>query len=211
LSFERQEVSGLVFEDCDFHGMSFRGADLTNTVFRGCNLQDVELEGAIMKGTIFDLPENGLRGARVGDLSRFFSLKQGERGRVISDPSSARKWFEERTGTRTRIVEPCPAAQQLRHLFGKFVYPTGDFRRSWLDRRAVLAGTRYYDSGLVLRSAVRFGYLLEGERDRILRPEGELYGEIVGYMKELRVTPGLSALLSEACDISKCPHVPLSQ
>ncbi len=209
LSFERQDLSGLLFEDCDFAGQSFRGADLTNTTFRRCDLAGAEFHDAILKGTIFDLPdENALRSAKIGDLSRFFSLRDDARNRVIDDPAAARKWFQERTGSSARIVEPCAPAQQLRHLFGKFVYPTGAFRRSRLDRRGTLAGKRYYAPDQVLNAAIRARYLLEGDRGRIERPEGELYSELVNYTRDLTVSPGLRALLSEVCDIPGCPHVP---
>jgi uncharacterized protein YjbI with pentapeptide repeats len=209
LSFERQDLSGLLFEDCDLTGRSFRGADLTNTTFRGCNLAQAEFQEAILKGTVFHLvDENALRGAKVGDLSRFFSLRDEARDRLIDRPDAARKWFQERTGSTPRIVEPCAAAQQLRHLFGKFVYPTGAFRRSRLDRRGTLAGKRYYAPDQVLNAAIRARYLLEGDRGRIERPEGELYSELVNYTRDLTVSPGLRALLSEVCSLPGCPHVP---
>jgi hypothetical protein len=199
----------LIFEDCDFAGQSFRGADLTNTTFRRCNLAAAEFQEAILKGTIFDLPDkDALRGAKIGDLSRFFSLRDGAPDRVIDDPAGARQWLQERTGSAARIVEPCAAAQQLRHLFGKFVYPTGAFRRSWLDRRGTLSGKRYCDPEQVLNAAIRARYLLERDRGRIERPEGELYSEFVNYTRDLTVSPGLRALLSEVCDIPGCPHVP---
>ncbi len=212
-SLERQDLSGLVFEDCDLKGMSFRGADLTNTVFRRCSLQKADLEGAMLRGTTFVLAEEtALEGARLGDLTRFYSIRTREQGRSIDDHATARKWFERHTRIHSPIVEPCSAAQQLRHLFGKFVRPNGDFRRSWLDRRGTLAGTRYHGNPeRLLEATVRAGYLIEGDRNRIVRPEGEPYSEVVDYMKDLRVSPGIRVLLADVCDIRGCTHVPLSQ
>jgi hypothetical protein len=212
-SLERQDLSGLVFEDCDLSNMSFRGADLTNTVFRRCRLRDASLEDAILRGTTFVLDEDAaLEGARFGDLTRFFSIRTRESGRLIDDHAAARKWFERTTRIGSKIVEPCPSAQQLRHLFGKFVRPSGDFRRSWLDRRGVLAGARYHDDPeQVLDAAVRAGYLLEGDRNRIVRPEAEPYSEVVNYMKDLRMSPGIRALLADVCKIDGCAHVPPPQ
>ncbi len=212
-SFERQDLSGLVFEDCNLEGMSFRGADLTNTIFRRCILRGADLESAILRGTTFVLAEEtALKDARLGDLTRFFSIRTRESGRLVDDYAAARRWLERHTLTRTRAVEPCRAARQLRHLFGKFVRPSGDFRRSWLDRRGTLAGARYHDDpDRVLEATIRAGYLLEGDRNRVLRPEGEPYSEMVNYMKDLRVSPGIRALLADICDVNGCTHVSAPQ
>jgi len=67
----------------------------------------------------------------------------------------------------------------------------------------------------VLREEVRrhlknHGYLLEEERyrDRIRRPEGPLYSELVGFATSLNITPGIRALLDDVCDKENRPHVP---
>jgi hypothetical protein len=101
---------------------------------------------------------------------------------------------------------------QLRLLFGKLVRPNGQARRSWIDRKAALAGRRIHKPEIVLNCAVRYGYLSENAvRQRVERPDGQLDAEFVSYVSDLRLTDGLRSLLAEACDIEGCAHVPTAR
>jgi hypothetical protein len=209
IGFERRDLSGMLFRGLDFSGVSFRGSDLTDTQFDHCTLTDANFEEAILKNTGFLLDDDALRGAKFGDLAHFHSLR-AESGRTLSEHSETQRWIDERTGVPTRIIQPCRAAQQLRYLFGKFVHPNGIARRAMLDRRAVLSGKRFQDPEKALEAAIRYGYLTEEERfrDRIKRTDGDLYSEMVEYVKALKLSPGLRILLSDVCGSEGCPHIP---
>jgi hypothetical protein len=212
IPYERHDLSGLEFEGLDLHTVSFRGCNLTDTEFRNCNLRGAVFVDAIIKNTGFlSLPPDGLRGAEIGDLTTFFSMRL-DRARVVEDHGEAHRWFQQRTQERAPMVEPCASALQLRYLFNKLVYPNGTVRRSWLTRRAVLSGKRFHSSPEdVLEAAIRHGYLHEEERyrDRIHRPEGRQYSELVEYAASLRLTAGIKALLDDVCYREGCPHVPV--
>ncbi|MEX2236248.1 MAG: pentapeptide repeat-containing protein [Dehalococcoidia bacterium] len=207
--FERKDLSGILFESVDLRGASFVGADLSDTEFRSCDLTDANLTEAIFRNTKFANSEK-LRGVQVGDLSRFYSINV-PKGLTITTPSEARQWLIKASGRPVKVVEPCPPAMQLRHMFGKFVTPSGMARRSWLDKRGFLNGRRYHDPQEVLSAALRTGYLREEkDRDRIYRPDGDAYSELVGYASNFTLTPGLRALLSQSCDAEGCPHIPMA-
>lgn len=210
IPFERRDLSGLVFRSLELDGVSFAGCDLTDTRFIKCSLKGANLIDAILRNTTFiAIPHDGLREAKVGDLSKFYSVRVGET-KTISDHEEARAWFSEVTGQRPQSIRPCPAALQLRYILNKFVYPNGKPRRMSLARRAVLSGRRFMKSPeLVLEAAIRHGYLLEDmNRDRIERATGDPYSEMVGFATDMRVSPGLLAVLSEVCDAEECAHVP---
>jgi hypothetical protein len=92
----------------------------------------------------------------------------------------------------------------------KFVRPDGQPRRSWLDLKAVVAGKRFYDPDAVSRAALRYGYLVRDEgRERLKRPDGDAYGEMVNFVTSLGLSPGLRTVLDDVCDVASCDHVPL--
>lgn len=146
----------------------------------------------------------------MGDLTTFFSIRV-DRGLLLDDHSKTRKWLQRQTNERPPMVEPCNACQQLRFLFNKLVYPDGTIRRSWLTRRAMISGKRFHSSANdILESAIKHGYLQEEERyrDRIRRPDGPLYSELVKFATSLHITPGIKTLLDDVCHEENCPHVP---
>lgn len=210
--FERRDLAGVVFRDLDLHGVSFRGADLTDVQFERCDLKQAIFEGAILKNTAFapKTPQD-LRGARFGDMERFYSIRIGS-GKAISDLSHVKQWIDEHTGIIVEPIEPCDAARQLRYLFGKFIHPNGAPKRATLDRRGVLSGKPFYDPEKTLKAAVKFGYLTEEERfrDRITRAEGDAYDEMIAFVRDLALSDTIKALLDVVCPKRGCPHVPLS-
>jgi len=212
IPYERHDLSGLVFDGLDLQGISFSGCNLTDTEFRSCNLREAIFVNAILRNTAFlSLPTNGLSNAEIGDLTTFFSMRV-DRGKVIENHGEARKWFQRRTEESASMVEPCNSSLQLRYLFNKLVSPDGTIRRSWLNRRAMLSGKRFHSpTEDVLEAAIRHGYLREEERyrDRIHRPEGRLYSELVEFATSLHLTPGIKALLDDVCDRESCPHSPI--
>lgn len=209
LPLDRQDLAGVVFEDLDLAGVSFRSADLTDTVFRRCDLRGAKFDDAILSNTAFsELADDALAGAEVGTLSRFFSMRVDRAG-IVRTPALAGSWFEERTRVSGPVVDPCEAALQLRHLFHKFVRPDGTARRSWLDRKALDRGTRFADPALTSDAAVQYGYLVPDQaRERVERPTGEAYSEMIAFAKDLTLSPGLRSLLDDTCNREGCPHVP---
>lgn len=206
MPLEGGDLSGVSFEGVDFTGTSFRSANLGGTVFDNCILV-----GADFKGAVFDLTrfvngtEEQLVDADFGDLDRFESIEVG--GRTITDHASAHEWISEVTARRSLVKPPCPAAQQVKALFGKYVDAHGQARRSWLPSRALVRGARHHDPDEALKAAIRTGYLLpEGPRDKVKRPEGDRYSEMVQFRVNLTISPGIRELLDEICDPS-CRHV----
>lgn len=211
IPFERQDLSGLIFSGLDLQGVSFAGCNLTDVEFRQCNMKKTIFTKAIIRNTGFlSLPSGGLHGAEVGDLAGFFSILV-DGGKVIDDHRKARQWFQQRTEGRILMVEPCDSALQLRSLFNKLVHPDGTVRRSWLDRKGMLSGKRFRRSPeKVFEAAIRHGYFRQEERyrNRIHRPEGQLYRELVGFATSLQLTSGIKAVLDDVCYKDNCLHVP---
>jgi hypothetical protein len=211
IPIEGHDLQGVKFKSLDLRGVSFRQCNLTGAEFPNCNLRDAKFEGAIIKNTAFvsDDPE-ALRGASFGDMEKVYSLIT-EQGKLETDQRAIGRWLLRRTGTQPPLVEACEAARQLRLLFGKFVYPTGVAKRAILPKRAALSGKAYLDPKETLGAALRHGYLVEESeryRDRICRCEGDPYQELVNYVKDLTVSPGLRRLLNDLCPQERCPHVP---
>jgi len=139
------------------------------------------------------------------DLARYFS----DPGRPKSMAQFLPVPWRPGPVTGAPLLELLRAVSEYRGLFSKFVRPNGQARRSWLDRRGTLAGRKIHDPQAILTSTIRFRYLIQDSaRDRIVRPEGDLYAEMVNYVKDLTLTRGLRALLSEACERPGCVHVP---
>jgi hypothetical protein len=208
LTFENEDLTGIQLVNVDLRRRSFRNCDLTDATFEACLLNEATFDGAILMNTGFiNIPADGLRGASMGELTRFFSVRV-DTGRRIEDLTDASKWFAKRVGVRVSPVEPCAAAQQLRFIFMKYVYPDGTGRRSWLDKNGVLRGRRFMEAEPVLLAAVRYGYLVLEQRDRVSRPAGDKYSEMVAFVTGLKLTAGLREVLADVCDVHECVHVP---
>ena len=213
VSFDGREMSGVKLNGFDFRGTSFRACDLTDAEFNHCLLQDARFEGAIISRTGFFMKDRGdLKNAVFGDMERVYSIRTQPR-RPETEHQEARKWLRERTGVMEPITEPCPAALQLRYLFGKYVSPNGTAKRVVLNKRGVLAGKEFYDRDRTLEAAIAHGYLIPEERyrDRIARSTGELNSEIVNYVRDLILSEGLQRLLGDICPVDNCVHVPRRQ
>ena len=207
--YERQDLSDVAFRGLELDGASFRECDLTNVEFHDCSLRGVDFTDAIIQNTTYVLrDEQSLDGVEVGDRSRFYSMKVGNK--VISNRESARQWFSEHTNLRPQTVEPCPAALQLRHLFMKFVHPDGKARRSRIGEQAAVRGKRFHNRPQeVLDAAVRYGYLArDNALHRISRSDGNRYSELVDYVTKLSLTPDISRLLMDDCSKNGCEHIP---
>jgi hypothetical protein len=211
LSLKGHDLTGVKFEDMDFNDVSFRQCDLTRVEFRNCKLQGAQFEGSIIKNTYFLLGDpEALRGATFGNMERVYSLID-ERGKLQTEQRFIGKWLHDHTGKRPPLAEPCAAAKQLRILFGKFIYPNGMARCAMLNKRACLSGKEYHDREETLDAALRHLYLFEEAeryRERICRCEGDRYQELIGYVKNLSVSPGLERLLNDLCPKKGCSHIP---
>jgi uncharacterized protein YjbI with pentapeptide repeats len=207
LNLERQDLSGLLFQDLDLSEVSMRGANLEATIFQGCNMERAVLAEAVLKNTSFDECIN-LGEAELGDLSTFFSVVVGKGQIEEPDDFLATIGVRAAEGPPTRYVRPCAAASQLRFLFSKFIRPDGAARRDWLDERAVLAGRRYMDPGPVVAAARRHGYLeLDPARHRYQRSRGDDYSEMVGLVSKLQLSAKMRMMLAEVCREPGCRHV----
>jgi hypothetical protein len=74
-----------------------------------------------------------------------------------------------------------------------------------------LSGKPFFDPEKTLKAAVKFGYLTEEERfrDRIMRAEGDLYDEMVAFVRDLALSDTIRVLLDDLCPKHGCDHVPL--
>jgi pentapeptide repeat protein len=209
VTLEYADLRNVIFESADLRGLSLRGADLTDALFLDCDLRDVGLEDAIIMNTrIEGSTAEKMQGLRVDGLRRFYSMRFG--GRVVNSSKAAESILGQAGVVAHDVEEPCPAAQQLLILFGKYVRPSGEARRSWMLERGLLRGTRHASPEKVLAAAMRLGYLVRSRaphRDQIERGEGDKYREIVEFVKERRLSPGLRALVSSVCTRDNCRHV----
>lgn len=211
LPLEQRDLAGVAFRDMDLSGVSFRGSNLADTVFERCVLRGARFAGAILSNTGFErLGTGALADADFGDLTKCHSIRAD--GRVLAGPQQVRAWLKRMQVASVSDEAPCPTAQQLRHLFGKFVRPDGSARRSWLDEQALLRGTRFEgaaDVPALVEAVIRHRYLVhEGGRDHVQRPGGDAYSEIVEYVRDLKLSEGLRALLDDVCPRPSCRHVP---
>ena len=205
------DLAAVRFTSLDLAGYSFIGSDLTDVEFVDCDLKGADFTDAVIKNTWFKPTADGLAGAQFGNLERFHSLLT-ENGNPIWASDEAAKWVSVRTGSQPLRTDPCRASLQLRHLMLKFVRPDGSARRSRLDIRGAKAGKKYADPEAALIGAVRYGYLLaDPGRDRVLRPEGDRYNEMVKFASRLEASPTMLELISDLCDQPACTHLPLVQ
>jgi len=208
--FEGRKIPGIKFSELDFRGVSFRECDLTDVEFGKCLLQDATFEDAIISRTVFFLNDAGdLKGALFGKMGRLYSIRTQPRGSEIED-KRAREWLQRHTGMVEPLVNPCDAALQLRYLFSKFICPDGTTKRAILGRPAALGGKEYFDRGKTLEVAIRHGYLISEVRyrDRIGKCEGDKSKEMVNYVMDLTLSPGLRTLLDDICRVRNCQHIP---
>jgi hypothetical protein len=130
-------------------------------------------------------------------------------GETFEEPDE----FLRGTGIRTRpegprYIQPCNAANQVRSLFGKYVRPDGVAWRDWLDEKAALSGKRYIDPKRALDAACHHGYLTrEPDRKRYTRSRGDQYGDMIGLVSKLQITPKLRHILIDICDVPGCNHI----
>ncbi len=213
---EGRRLAGVNFSGLNLDGVSFRGCDLTDTDFSGTSLKKAHFEGALLKNTKFkNLKAAALEGAEFGNLERFQSIIASD-SKNIEDPAEMKEWLQKNTGTQLLDSGPCPTARQLLLLFGKFVYQDGNPRRDELDIRAATKG-KYYQGAPepieCIEAAVNFGYLERyspkgrHEYERVRRPKGSKYSELVKYVKAMSISPGIQDLLSSLCRIPNCVHV----
>ena len=211
LSLGGADLSGVQFGHMDLHEVRFVGSDMSFADLSKCDLRNARFESARLRDTF--LPSQSsqlLRGATFDSMKSFESiLPQGE-GRIDSY-NRFLDWAEGATQVAMRKDLPCPSARQLAHLFGKFVRPNGEARRDWMDERGLLRGKRI-EGGPGYRNTVdkvlEFHYLEEtSPRRGVSRARGPLYGEIVQFMMNSTLSPGLSNLLASLCRRPGCSHV----
>ena len=200
------DLSEIQFEGHVLRGINLDGADLTNTDFSDADLAGSSLNGCLIRGTKFAADERVLSSLEFGEMRRFYSAYVGES--IVDDTLKFYAFVGESKRSAEEMQSVCAAARQLRFLFGKFVDETGMGRRKYLPERALLRGKQIVPHAEeILRGAIRAGYLVEIQsRDRISRAEDDLYGEIVKFRTDLRMSSGIRALLDDTCKVSDCPH-----
>jgi hypothetical protein len=213
LVFERKDLAGLTLTGVDLDGISLRGCDLTDTTFRDCSLRGTNLEGALIRNTRFLGGADSLSGVHFGSLERFYSVAVGE-GRTFNSPATFRAWLDRAAGRTTTTEEPCPTTLQVRQMFAKFIWPTGQPRRDWQGSKAMLSGTKYVDRpDEVLTSLVQYGYLSSADdRRRYHRTtDDDAYREMRRFVMAMTITPTLRRLLDDMCPRLGCRHIAAAQ
>ena len=207
LAFAGLDLSGLRFDNHGLQKAVFDAADLTNADFSTCDLTGASFNNCLFKNTILPEQEEMLRSITFGGMQRFHTAYVGPQ--FVDDVALLKQALGEAVEGGIEALSTCAAARQLRHLFGKYVEETGRGRRKDLPVRALMRGSHLV-SNLedIIQEAVRSGYLEEGQfRGRLQRPEDESYREIVAFRTELKLSPGLKALLDETCQDVGCLHV----
>jgi len=207
---EGRNLSHTKFIEKDLMDLSLRRCDLTEVTFKGCDMRRARLEGANLVGTRFErLLRGGLDGAVFGAFDRFEHIYVDKRR--IEDRREFATWVREVTGAEEEVEGPCEAALQLRQLFLKFVHPDGTGRREQVPEQALVRGRRVAGAPSpedCVSACQRAGYLDAPDfRGRIGRCRGDLYGDIIGFVTEWRLTPHLRSVLNALCRRSGCQHV----
>jgi hypothetical protein len=208
---EGRDLSYVQFLDRDLENVSFRNCNLRGAWFTRCNLKKAHFEGAYFVGTRFsDLEETALENAGFGDLEHWQYIFIDNR--KIESLDDAARWIMRATKSAETLKQPCPAAQQVRILFTKYIQIDGSGKRDELRGKDLVRGRRVGGGPApedCVEAARRFGYLQAGDRPgRLRRPAGEQYGDMVQFVSSLRLSEGLRRLLNSLCDRADCEHVP---
>jgi Pentapeptide repeats (8 copies) len=207
LEVETHNLAGVRFSRRDLAQIKLMNTDLSQATFENCDLRGARFEGALLSKTRFE-GENQLEDAQFGDLRRVRSVFIGRR--LVEELGPIREWIAKVTGRPPQVPESCSSAGQVRFLFEKFIRPLGEGRRDELRRSALTRGKRLAGAASpeeCLAEAVRAGYLSGPDfRDRYFRPQGDLYAEMVNFVKDGRVSGGLGGLLSKLCKRKACTH-----
>ena len=204
-----KDLSNLKFREMDLSNVSFSACDLSNTEFRGCKLHGTDFSGAIVNNTgFFDVSDDSMQGANFRDMSKFHSMRV-DRSQPLVRTSEARQWWSEITNEVEEVSNlPCGAAEQLRHLFMKFIYPDGRGRRDDLQEAFLNRGQRrVQDPGTVSSAAIKHGYLNRSSPSKFRRADGMKYAEMVEFVKEFNLSHDLRFLLDDVCANDGCLHV----
>jgi hypothetical protein len=207
---ENADLSGVDFGTMNLEEISLAGCDLSYAKLERAKLVKSRLQGAQLRNTALPPIAGGqLRGAEFGNCENFESVVV-DGGRRIDTHRAFLKWMADATQTREPDSAVCLTCQQVRHLFGKFVRPNGEARRHEIDWRGVQRGKQVEGApeySRVVDAALEFGYLERQEvSGGIGRARGEKYGEMVGFMKSLKLSPGLVGLLDSLCPTPACRH-----
>jgi hypothetical protein len=107
--------------------------------------------------------------------------------------------------------DPCATAFQVHGLFRKFVHEDGSGRRDQLPQHALVKGRVYAGAPTAkdcVAACTEFGYLdSPNYRGYVRRGIGEQYSEIVGFVRDWRMSARFRAMLDKICPIKNCPHV----
>ena len=204
-----RDLSNLKLRQMDLTGVSFSGCDLTNTEFHKCKLQNANFSSAIISNTgFFGMDHELMNGAILEDMAKFHSMRVDTR-RTIVRSTEAKVWWNETTASEEMVSElPCDTAEQLKVLFGKFVRPDGRGRRDDCQEKDLNRGRRYIlRPEMITTAAIKYLYLSRSNPNKYRRADGDRYGEMVEFVKQFQLSPGLRFLLDDVCDIEECPHV----
>ena len=204
-----KDLSNLRLRNVDLTGVSFSACDLSNTEFHACTLCETDFSGAIVNNTgFFDVNNDLMEGASFGDMSRFHSMRVG-RSRVIARTPEAQRWWYQMASRPDEVTElPCGAAEQLRTLFRKFVYPNGQGRRDEVQEVHLNRGQRHVlKPSEITDAAIKHGYLTRSSPGKFRRADGTMYSEMVESVKDLVLSDDLRFLLDNVCEVDGCAHV----
>ena len=211
----KKDLSGLKFSNVDFRDVSFAGCNLDTAEFQACDLRGAEFSGAIICNTgFFNMSSEMMERANFGDMNTVHSIRVDGRGgsRNLGEPRTAINWLRERVNVDAIAVAdilPCLAAEQLRHLFGKYIRPDGTAKRKWVGSEAINRGSKYIQRPEhAVEAAVRAEHLVfERKFDRYYRADGPRYSEMVEFVKRSEASADIRFLLDELCGEMSCAHI----
>ena len=206
---EGRDLAGMRFSRHDLVNASFLGSDLTSADLRDSDITRASFVNCIIAETRLPADPTMLASADFGDGHRFHSAYVGE---DFFEEFAALSAFAEPHAPHVDESQPaCPAALQLRHMFGKFVDERGHGHRMEHAARSLARGKKFVGAAVhedLIGRAISEGYLVEIPRNqKVSRPRGDLYGEMVKFRTDLELSQGIRGVLDQTCPLRDCPHV----
>jgi hypothetical protein len=208
ISFEGRDLSGLRFDRVDLSRISFRRANLADTAFISCRLAGTQFDEALFIRTIIrDTPPGGYEGLSFGSRPSIQSLIID--GQEFTSPSAVSRHLIPGTDASASLADPCEAAREIRFLIYKFLLPSGQPKRDWLDSGGMKSGKRV--AGInrddALDALVRAGYLQRNrDRNRFERAKGNAWDDMVQFAQGRQPAQGITEVLDDLCDKTGPSH-----
>ena len=200
--FERHNLGGIRFDNCDFSRISFDGCNLRGTKFVNCDLSGTSFKGVIFEDTHIDTCN--LLESKIGS-PEFFSSLVIDNKKMLSPKDAVFSWTSSATGKADNDceeVQVSPNEKAIRVLFMKFFKNAGELGRHDFSYEGFIHIRRTPKAAQVkdlIDKLVKAGFFRIRERPRrkVLRPDGDKLNEMVQFIKNDKVSPYLKAVIHD--------------